>query len=207
MKGKKAKKLDIRVQKTYDKLYKTFFELLAEKPYESITVLEICEATGIHRATFYKHFIDKQDFVNFCINQKIDELNLGGGSFIETGSKAYYISICDEIVNFIYQNKALMSDFSTKNSSSTFAEALENSISDYIEKCLNCAIAHGNNQFCSPVSLLSRYYAGALVALFKAWAADWEQYSKDDILRFIAMRYNELDYAYRHNKASQINSY
>ena len=86
MKGKGVKKLDIRVQKTYDKLYKTFFELLEKKPYESITVLEICNETGVHRATFYKHFIDKQDFVNFCINKKLDELHLHNDeTFFETG--------------------------------------------------------------------------------------------------------------------------
>lgn len=200
MKGKGAKKLDIRVQKTYDKLYKTFFELLEKKPYESITVLEICNETGVHRATFYKHFIDKQDFVNFCINKKLDELNLHNDeSFFETGTRAYYIDMCEEIIGFIYENKQLMSDLNSEPSSSAFSQALENAISDYIEKRLVYTVSKGI-PISSPVHLLSCYYAGAIVALIKAWASDWEQYTKEDILKFISLRYNELDYSYKHNK-------
>lgn len=201
MKGNGAKKLDVRVQKTYDKLYKTFFELLAVKPYESITVLEICNETGVHRATFYKHFIDKQDFVNFCINQKLDELNIrkNSESYLETGTRAFFISMCEEIVTFIYENKATISDLDRTKTSSAFAEALENAISDYIEKRLTYVVTNGY-QIISPIPLLSRYYAGALVALIKAWVTNWDKYSKDDILTFISLRYNELDYTYKNNK-------
>ena len=58
------KKMDVRVRKTYQMLGEALSELLKEKSFEDLTVLEICEKAGIHRATFYKHFVDKYDFLS-----------------------------------------------------------------------------------------------------------------------------------------------
>lgn len=195
-----AKKLDVRVQKTYNKLYKAFFELLAVKPYESISVLEICNHTKVHRATFYKHFVDKQDFMNFCFSRKMEELDLGGEETIfDTGEKVYYIDMCKKIISFICENKSYIIDLNMISSYSAFSEALENAASDYIEKRLTYAVSKGYT-LSSPIPLLSHYYAGAVVSLLKAWANNWDRYSKDDILKFILTRYNELEFSYSHNK-------
>ena len=56
-------KEDLRVQKTKTALFRAFYELLSEKSYESITVNELCERATVRRATFYKHYRDKQDFL------------------------------------------------------------------------------------------------------------------------------------------------
>ena len=56
-------KEDLRVQKTKAALFHAFYELLSEKNYESITVNELCERATVRRATFYKHYNDKQDFL------------------------------------------------------------------------------------------------------------------------------------------------
>lgn len=56
-------KEDLRVQKTKAALFRAFYELLAEKSYESITINELCERAMVRRATFYKHYRDKQDFL------------------------------------------------------------------------------------------------------------------------------------------------
>lgn len=201
MKGNEVKKIDVRVQKTYEKLYKTFFELLASKPYESITVLEICGETGVHRATFYKHFVDKQDFVNFCVNKKLDELELNKdeSSILRADTKEFYITMCEKIIIFISDNKRIFTDLNAKSSSTTFAEALESAIAAYIEKRLT-AIAASGRPIGSPVHLLACYHAGAIVALFRAWAYEWETYTKEDIMDFITARFNELDFSYNYNR-------
>ena len=62
-------KEDLRVQKTKAALFHAFYELLAEKSYESITINELCEKALVRRATFYKHYRDKQDFLIGLINR------------------------------------------------------------------------------------------------------------------------------------------
>lgn len=60
-----AEKLDIRVEKTYRALHQAFDALLAEKPFEQLTVQELCERAMIRRTTFYKHFADKYEYFAF----------------------------------------------------------------------------------------------------------------------------------------------
>ena len=67
-----AKKEDLRVQKTKAALFHAFYELLSEKSYEAITINELCERATVRRATFYKHYRDKQDFL-ICIVTRFRE--------------------------------------------------------------------------------------------------------------------------------------
>jgi len=60
-------KEDLRIVKTKHALNKAFFEMLRETSIENITVNDLCEHAGIRRATFYKHFNDKIDFITYLI--------------------------------------------------------------------------------------------------------------------------------------------
>lgn len=66
---------DLRIIKTNKNLVQTFFDLHSQYKIEDITVSLICDASGVNRATFYKHFDDKSDFVEFCVREKFLEIN------------------------------------------------------------------------------------------------------------------------------------
>ena len=46
------KKIDLRLQKTYQSLHAAFTELLEEKRFEELTVGELCDRAAIRRTTF-----------------------------------------------------------------------------------------------------------------------------------------------------------
>ena len=201
MKDQTVRKLDIRVQKTFARLLDTFFELMREEPYDSITVLKICDRAGVHRATFYKHFIDKQDFVNFCFEKKLESLNLDNDGFLLGNSETArleYIELCKRIVNFVYENKEIITDLNINTTSSAFTTALTSSIADALEKRLNRDEAAGAHLL-SPIPMLSHYYAGAIVEILKWWAIDGSEYTRDDILKFVTMRFSEAQFSYKHS--------
>lgn len=52
-------KQDLRVIKTHKYLFEALFSLMKEKPFDAITVTDICKKAMIHRTTFYHHFEDK----------------------------------------------------------------------------------------------------------------------------------------------------
>src|ERR1700674_1988307 len=57
---------DPRVKRTRSLLQDALVELLAEKSFDAITVLDIAERSTINRATFYAHFADKYElFASF----------------------------------------------------------------------------------------------------------------------------------------------
>ncbi|HJQ13717.1 MAG TPA: TetR family transcriptional regulator [Anaerolineales bacterium] len=63
-------KLDPRVKRTRNLILQSFSDLLAEKSFDSITVLDVTERAQINRATFYKnHFVDKYALLDYWVQQ------------------------------------------------------------------------------------------------------------------------------------------
>lgn len=55
--------LDRRVRRTRRRLKEALLELIDRKPYDSITVQEICDLADTGRSTFYDHFESKEDLL------------------------------------------------------------------------------------------------------------------------------------------------
>lgn len=51
-----------------DLLAQGLFLLMKEKPFEKITIKQICDKTGVIRGTFYNHFIDKYEALEYLIH-------------------------------------------------------------------------------------------------------------------------------------------
>jgi AcrR family transcriptional regulator len=60
----KMVKVDPRIRRTRQMLQQAMRDLLKEKDFLDINVLDIAEHAGLNRATFYKHFTDKYDLLN-----------------------------------------------------------------------------------------------------------------------------------------------
>ena len=108
--------------------------------------------------------------------------------------------MCNRIVDFIYDNRRIIVDRNLSTNSGVFSSALESAISDMIEKKLS-KVPKG--VLLSPAAMLSHYYAGAIVSMLKWWMVEDNQYTKDDIMKFIISRFNEIEYWYKHNKTNQ----
>ncbi len=47
------------------------YELMKTKPFEKITIKQICDKTGVIRGTFYNHFMDKYEALEYLITQML----------------------------------------------------------------------------------------------------------------------------------------
>lgn len=94
-------KLDLRVQKTYKSLIEAFEVLLheQEKEFEKISVTEICDAAMIRRPTFYKHFLDKYDFLTFFIKHKMSIIFNHAFQNLSGGKDEFFILVFEQLVN------------------------------------------------------------------------------------------------------------
>ena len=61
----------ISARRTYTLLQQAFFKLLTEKPFEKITLKELCDTAMVPRSTFYRYFEDKYDLLGYCL-QNLD---------------------------------------------------------------------------------------------------------------------------------------
>lgn len=66
--------MDRRVIKTKAEIKKAYFELLSEKHFESITVRDITDRANINRGTFYLHFEDKYQVLDYYEDEIFSEI-------------------------------------------------------------------------------------------------------------------------------------
>ena len=62
-------KPDLRVRRTRLLLVQAMMDLTVERGYAEITVQDIAERAMVNRSTFYRHFLDKDDLLNQCLDE------------------------------------------------------------------------------------------------------------------------------------------
>ena len=102
-------KEDLRVKKTKKALGEAFMEMMSEKPFDEITVNELCDRANIRRATFYKHYTDKLDYLASFTRTLRDNFD----SYIWKEDKpdatnAYYLAYVKGVLEFIERNSAIV---------------------------------------------------------------------------------------------------
>ena len=53
---------------------KALLDLLAEMPFEKISLTDLCRVSMISRSTFYRYFEDKYDLLHYCVKMYIEGL-------------------------------------------------------------------------------------------------------------------------------------
>ena len=69
MEEKQEEGLDLRQRKTRRQLTQALVELMEERPFQELSVTDICRRAMVHRTTFYAHFNDKQELLHYLMVQ------------------------------------------------------------------------------------------------------------------------------------------
>lgn len=72
--GLEVKNIDPRVKRTRKLLQQAFTELLREKSFAGISILDITERATVNRATFYAHFPDKYALLDSMIREQFQQM-------------------------------------------------------------------------------------------------------------------------------------
>lgn len=67
-----TKTLDRRVVRTRAAIKQAFVALLAERPFNSITINDIAERADVNRGTVYLHYLDKYDLLDKCMEEHLE---------------------------------------------------------------------------------------------------------------------------------------
>ena len=70
---------DRRIRKTRKLFHQTLTEMLADYPFEKITVKELCERADTSRITFYTHYNDKFDLADEMFDEMLNAAQLAFG--------------------------------------------------------------------------------------------------------------------------------
>ena len=70
MEERREENLDLRQRKTRRQLTQALVELMEERPFQELSVTDICRRAMVHRTTFYAHFTDKQELLHYLLVQE-----------------------------------------------------------------------------------------------------------------------------------------
>ncbi len=97
------KKQDLRIMKTKASLYRGFMSLLKTKPFEDISISNICSASLINRSTYYDHFNDKYELLQSMLTDMHEDFIKS--LEIETkGVSSTFYEILHSFLDFMKEN-------------------------------------------------------------------------------------------------------
>jgi len=191
---KPTRKEDLRVRRTYELLSQALMSLLPEKSFEEITVTDICERAMIHRTTFYKHFKDKYQLLDFCVKgmiscfEKEDDMPRPGRDM-----KDYYMDLIRRALIYIADNRDLLLTGIFRAGNSSASPMFHRSICHLIETKLIEYEGLGYHHTI-PLPVIAEYYTGALISAAVWWLENDTPVSIDDMVHYISLLINETGY-------------
>ena len=178
-------KQDARIIKTKANLFSTFEKLLSEKKFENITINEICERAEIRRATFYKHFEDKYDFLSSFINAQRLKFDNENAHRYSDGTVSYYVEYAHNIINFFDENEKILRNILESEVAGSIINVIVMENLKETKKKLAESEKMGLSLPAS-VDTVANMMVGGVASVVLSWFRDKRPISKETLLKEIA---------------------
>ena len=178
---KNGNKTDLRIQRTQKAIVDAFYELLDEKSFGSITVIDICDRALINRGTFYTHFEDKYSLLDKCISDIMyglhEQVKRAHG---ENDLITYYNEVMDLGICFLDNTPKLIRTILLKPDSALVYDKVPEILTHNIINRLSHARPR-DGKGSLPSDILAEFFAGGIISLIKWWLLDEPNYTLEDI--------------------------
>lgn len=166
---------DLRVQRTYKLLTDALMNMLCEQSFDTITVRTLCERAMVRPATFYKHFDNKEELFLSIVQHKQQQFRTGNPyRDVPGSSRNYYVSLVDQTLHFLEQNKTMVDSVIRSSAASLLLEPLSEQIATQVCQEFQEDEKRGVSLPGKP-EVMAQLFTGALVQLAKWWALNnWE---------------------------------
>ncbi len=172
-------KIDLRIQKTQNSLIQALQQLLAQKNFDEITVTELCNKAQTRKATFYKHFMDKDDLFTFMIQNLQEEYESEHEKQYEDGDlNAFYSGILSYTLDFLEEHESMVDKILDGKSRSRLMDLISQQVFSDLKFHLIKDHKKGLLTFCP--EYLASIFTGALVDGACYWIKNKDKLTKED---------------------------
>ncbi|MBR3523142.1 MAG: TetR/AcrR family transcriptional regulator C-terminal domain-containing protein [Bacilli bacterium] len=171
------------MEKTKTYLANALLELLKEKDFDKIKVNEICDKALIHKTTFYNHFEDKYELLNYTllkIHHEITDNTKFEGSLID-----YYLSIAKYYIKYIKDNPELFKSIIANDNNTGLILFQKLYVKDIAEKITI------NNIREVPANYAAHFYVSAVLAIISEWFINGMKEDEETLLNYIKVLIKE----------------
>ena len=184
MSEKVVKKEDLRIKRTHKLLRDAMFSLLETNSFDDISVVDICEKAMVHRATFYTHFKDKHDFMEYVAKEKLHDFYKESKLYADFSNKEnLYRAMISNVLQFVEDNK-MMFRLASQSSDTNFFDSLHHIIYEELLDFLESSQQNGET-YRAPVDIFAMYLTGGLTSIVRWWLANDTGYTKADMAKYI----------------------
>ena len=130
-------------------------ELMNEQPFHKITVGDICERCGMNRKSFYYHFLDKYDLVNWIYYTE----------FAETVTQEALNSpwkLSEAVCSYLYENRRFYANALSVTGQNSFGEYFASLLRPLIEFQIPDTAAQSEEDAAFVEGFLSDAFIGSL---------------------------------------------
>lgn len=176
----------LATRRTYILLQKALIDLMVLKPFEKITLIQLCEQAMIPRSTFYRYFEDKHDLLRYSIYQLFQELQVNDDViyFQDVDSLRSFLL---EIIRILNQDKDLYYRLYRMNKNGDLMGILKDFLTDILTVKLKESEAQGINMKISLqvfIYLLTDFYFSAAKGFLELSNLESVDRYVDDVCRF-----------------------
>ena len=169
---------DLRVRRTRKLLSDALVALLAEQPFESVTVRQICDRAMVHRATFYTHFTDKHELLRSVLNDvQGDLLQIQRGNEQGADNDRFHLR---EFVDYVTAHRSLFSLLLIDTEADSLTALMRHQIAALTETQVREYEGAGV-RYSVPPTVMAHFFAGAVFGVIAWWLENEQPISAEQL--------------------------
>lgn len=187
-----------RVTLTKRLLREALLQLLDKKALDKISVTELCNESGINRATFYRHYNIPRDVL---LDMELEFTEKLYPIFYESASNDASEHL-KELCSYLYDNSELIKVFIRNNSEEDLTLLINNMFRSFIEKKNVLENLHGFDE--ADLKLITTCIAGGGYFMLRRWLMDDIQKSPQEVSNLILSFINYTSAIFNPQKQSSL---
>ncbi|WP_422936319.1 TetR/AcrR family transcriptional regulator [Sinomonas sp. P47F7] len=160
---------DRRIRRTRAALTQALLGLMAERPYEAITVQDVIDRADVGRSTFYAHFSDKDELLDESLAGMRDLVDSAGAGRQPTLKRPLPFS--ELLFQHVADQRPLLTALLAHEASGTVMSRLEAVLHDTAAAQLRALIGP-DRPLAVPLDLLARNSVASCLACLRWWVAN-----------------------------------
>jgi AcrR family transcriptional regulator len=171
-----------RRQHTRKQLIESAVQLVLEKGYEAVTILDITNRADLGRGTFYIHFKDKEEVVWSAIEDDLRATEEDAHRTYQGGippQPEYYAYL--NIFRHAEQNRNLYQVMLGGQGSAGMTARVQNHLASELQRDLTVLPVDVYREFRVPIDILAQVITGAIIQLVRWWLETPNKHSVEDM--------------------------
>lgn len=171
---------DSEILPAKDRLENAFWDLLADREYQKITVTDVVRAADVNRNSFYYHFSGLPELADSAILHEVENLPVPHPMQLGVDPGDVWAAYCHTLLQDPAQRQRLdrLALLAGPHSSPELREALH----DFMRMSLTTLLGLEQDQIDMKTSLLMSFTIGGLLSMLQQWPTIQDTLSADDIM-------------------------